>query len=298
MNWIKGKAVIGVGLLLLAGVASVNPAAAYYPWYLYLGQSLLYPLTRSVGFGNMLYGPYPSNPFYSTSSYLKRTAGMAAQWPYVYGGGVYGSGAYGPYGYRNAGLPLGYGSNSAVGNYVQDQIAYQRVAGPPVSAYGVNPPIHLPAAVNNAVYPPANFLQPTPIVDFSLPPRTATAAMPPLAPAMNAANALPSAYSMDASAYVLGGAGGVAPGASLPLADGFVNNIVTKHNGNMKAALGDPATANWAKALGIIEDDKGDFGYLSDERLDIISKVLRDSALDSGAKLDTLKILLRRSGSK
>ena len=46
--------------------------------------------------------------------------------------------------------------------------------------------------------------------------------------------------------------------------------------------------------MGLIAEGQ-DGSTLSKERLDVISKVLKDSSLDPVSKLDTLRILLRKN---
>jgi len=78
-----------------------------------------------------------------------------------------------------------------------------------------------------------------------------------------------------------------------PIAEGFINHVVTKYDGNIQSALQNHDTRNWAKAMGLIDSDKIDGSHLSQDRLDTIGRILKDGALDPGAKIDTVKILLK-----
>jgi hypothetical protein len=82
--------------------------------------------------------------------------------------------------------------------------------------------------------------------------------------------------------------------AANPLAQGFIDHLVSKYDGDMSKALASQDTRSWAKAMGLTAEGQ-DGSSLSRERLDVISKVLKDSSLDPVSKLDTLRILLRKN---
>ena len=275
----RNKIILTAFALVALFSTSVNEARADFPyWYLYMGQSLLYPLTRSIGSG-YLYGPYNSNPWYSTSSFLKRSAGYASQWPYVYG---YSPSTFGNYGYRNAGMAPNY---DATNNYVQDQSVYQSQAGQPAQ------PISLPATPMMPLAAMPYSSQPqAPQITTPVPVSKAST-MPPKAPTKVSPLHLPGALGPnDASAFNLSATTNMTVS---PIAEGFINHVVTKYDGNIQSALQNHDTRNWAKAMGLIDSDKIDGSHLSQDRLDTIGRILKDGALDPGAKIDTVKILLK-----
>ncbi|MBU6454551.1 MAG: hypothetical protein KGS72_22470 [Cyanobacteria bacterium REEB67] len=172
-NWSKqsGKLAAGLALALLS-LASVTPVRAQYgsPYsFLYMGQSLLYPLTRmgmGMGLGYGAYGPYNSSPFFSTNSYLRGINSRAMQWPYIY---PYANNTFGPYGYRNGGMmPNFTGSNAANGNQNDTQNQPGTAADEPDNANpgantmnSVNPyqtqaqPVKQKVSDSGALLPPA-----------------------------------------------------------------------------------------------------------------------------------------------
>jgi hypothetical protein len=171
--WSKqfGRMAAGLTLLLLCQ-AGGTPAQAQYgsPYsYLYMGQSLLYPLTRmgmGMGLGYGAYGPYNANPFFSTNSYLRGINSRAMQWPYIY---PYANNTFGPYGYRNGGMmPNFTGNNAANGNQNDTQNQPATAADEPDNANpgantmnSVNPyqtqaqPVKQKVSDTGALLPPA-----------------------------------------------------------------------------------------------------------------------------------------------
>jgi len=354
-KFLRGKAEIKFLTLAIACGLSSQPVQAQFPyWYLYAGQSLLYPLTRTLGSG-LFYGPYNSNPFYSTSSFLRRTAGRASQFPYVY---PYGGNNFGPYGYRNAGLPASQngsqtgsqngdgmvdpntgrtldpddqlqtggqassGAGSASPNFYLPgpQTQYQTLNGGPDSPAlpGQVPPNYpapnqsqgqqmLPAA--QQIMPPkapghkrnsnrhghgqsasgsdSTTTGPAPVNTAS------NAASPPLISPPPAVQGLTSSSSSSSSSK---GMSASASGGS-PLADGFVNHLVTKYDGHMGNALNNPDTRNWAKAMGLIEADHN-VDNLPPDRIEVMGKILKDSSLDSVSKVDAVRILLKQKSPR
>ncbi len=333
---VKLKLLSLVCAFTLSGLAS--PAQAQFQ-YLYMGQSLLYPLTRGLGAG-LLYGPYNANPFYSTSSFLRRTAGRASQFPYIY---PYGSNAFGQSGYRNGGMPLpspnasvqdgdgmvdpntgqtltpedmpGAVQNNAPNFYLPGpQTQYQTLYGAP------------PVGQTLQTGPGLNALPSQPIVQGTMPPKAPghkrsrdekkraeanqklllnqSAAAPYALPQAVSppVSSLPSPLvSPSVSPAVVsdsprGGAPVSARGGS-PLADGFVDHLVTKYDGHMGNALGNSDTRNWAKAMGLIEADRN-VDSLSPDRIEVMGRILKDNSLDSVSKVDAVRILLRPNATQ
>ena len=94
---------------------------------------------------------------------------------------------------------------------------------------------------------------------------------------------------------VAGGAVNAAGGS--PLADGFVNHLVTKYDGHIGNALNNADTRNWAKAMGLIDEDhRGD--SLPPDRIEVMGRILKDSSLDSVSKVDAMRILLRQKNQQ
>ncbi|CAN5147413.1 hypothetical protein BH11CYA1_BH11CYA1_28320 [soil metagenome] len=333
---------VGLSLSCLASGLVVTPAQAQFPyWYLGIGQSLLYPLTRGIGLP--FYGPYSANPFYSTSSYLNRAAGRAMQFPYIY---PYNPSSYAQYGYRNAGMPAGNATQQPGDGMIDpntgrtldpDDPRAQGQAGQTGSA----PNFYLPGAQSQSLYGqpnqaalPPQSMQPMPMPGMPMPGMpaqtdangqpvllTEPTGMPPKAPkhgrhksksAKNSANsdsafgsgatppAVPAAsqpYSPSAlgSTTPLNGAGsGVSAKATAsPLADGFIDHLVTKYDGNMGNALNNSDTRNWAKAMGVI-DEQHDAASMPADRIEVMGRILKDSSLDSVSKVDAMRILLKQ----
>lgn len=259
---------LAIGLLF----AQAQPAQAqYWPYrYLYLGQALLYPLTRGLT-GTLLYGPYNANPLYSASYFTRRAAGMAMQYPYIYG---YNPTAYANMGYRNAGLPpnqnYNYGLNNGdlAGTDGDDASLYN----PPVQQKPQ--PIHLPNQAYQQTAQPYY------------------AAPPPVAPPVNSAQPFSSSVPPVAVPAV------PAVSAASPLAQGFIDHLNSKYEGDLSKALANSDTRSWARAMGVIDESVGDGAYLPADRLDTVSRILKDNSLDAVSKLDTMRILLRKQSAK
>lgn len=80
---------------------------------------------------------------------------------------------------------------------------------------------------------------------------------------------------------------------SNPLAQGFIDHVVSRYDGNIAKALGSQDTRSWARAMGLV-DEASDVSSLPADRLEVINKVLRDNSLDAVSKIDTLRILMRK----
>ncbi len=341
------RLLVGFTLGLTAACVVAPPAQAQFPyWYFGIGQSLLYPLTRGLGMP-YLGGPYSANPFYSTSSYLRRTAGRASQFPYIY---PFNPNSFGPYGYRNAGMPPG-NATQAQGDGMVDpntgrsldpedpqsqanqsgstqngtapnfylpgpQTQYQTLYGQ--SSQGAMPPQSgtVPQAVpgqnlQGQVMPSQPMAMPMqtdanrqPVMlsnPYSMPPKApkhgrnkskagktdksedmvspavSTSSQSNLPPASGMVNAVPSGNVATAS----------------PLADGFVSHLVTKYDGHMGNALTNTDTRNWAKAMGLI-DDQHSLEAMPADRIEVMGRILKDSSLDSVSKVDAMRILLKQ----
>ena len=356
------RLLVGFTLGLIAASVAAPPAQAQFPyWYFGIGQSLLYPLTRGLGFP-YLGGPYSANPFYSTSSYLRRTAGRASQFPYIY---PFNPNSFGPYGYRNAGMPPG-NATQAQGDGMVDpntgrsldpedpqsqssqsgstqngsapnfylpgpQSQYQNLYGQPNQGAMPLQSGTLPQAV------PGQNLQGQVMPSQAMPnqsmPGQSMAGQSMAMPMQTDANGQPvmlsNPYSMPPKAPkhgrnkskaakldknenivspavptsaqsnvpLAGGMVNAVPSgtgaAPSPLADGFVSHLVTKYDGHMGNALTNSDTRNWAKAMGLI-DDQHSLEAMPADRIEVMGRILKDSSLDSVSKVDAMRILLKQ----
>jgi hypothetical protein len=115
---------------------------------------------------------------------------------------------------------------------------------------------------------------------------------PPMAPQVASKNPVSLAPNMnDAASATNKGA------VRAPLADGFINLVNTKFQGNVKTALFDPETRGWAKMLGMVSDDSMFGTDFSDTRVELIRQIFADQSLDSVSKLSAVKILLNNTGA-
>lgn len=92
---------------------------------------------------------------------------------------------------------------------------------------------------------------------------------------------------------------GVAPGTPLlpqggnsPIAQGFVDLVNSKFDGDISRALFDPEARSWAKSIGLVDNDKVFNADLSDERIELIGRVFKDRTLPAHAKIHSAKVLL------
>lgn len=77
-----------------------------------------------------------------------------------------------------------------------------------------------------------------------------------------------------------------------PFADGFVQMVNQRFDGDISQALFDPDSRAWARALGLIQTDDIFDLNLSDKRIDLIRNVLQDESLNSVGKVKAVAILL------
>jgi hypothetical protein len=355
------RLLVGFSLSLLATCFIAAPAQAQFPyWYLGIGQSLLYPLTRGIGLP--FYGPYSANPFYSTSSYLRRTAGRASQFPYIY---PFNPNSFGPYGYRNAGMPAGNATQQPGDGMVDpntgrslDPDDVQNQGQPAQNGSAPNFYLPGPQSPNQSLYTqpsggmagypqavpgqnlngqvmPSQAMLNQPMLNQPMVMPAQTDAngqpvmlndpnsMPPKAPkhGRNKSKAAKAAKSSELTNYPSTGGVpspavpastmatqsnlsqssnmpgalpvGSAPATSSPLADGFIDHLVTKYDGHMGNALSNSDTRNWAKAMGLI-DDQHSAQAMPADRIEVMGRILKDSSLDSVSKVDAMRILLKQ----
>ncbi|MBS1994991.1 MAG: hypothetical protein JSS86_01715 [Cyanobacteria bacterium SZAS LIN-2] len=287
---------LSLSLLLTAAAGAPVWAQGTSPfWYLYMGQSLLYPLTRTVGLGGAFrYGPYNANPFFSTGSYVRNLNSKAIQWPYIY---PYANSSFGPWGYRNAGMMPG-----TTGNNTSDNTQTFSAADEPDSA---NPAANTMNSANPYLTPgPGQNAQqatgPAQAVPTSggAPAVSSGAALPSWSPP---ASAPPVASSVAASAppvapaFVPAATTSASAGLGRPLAEGFINHLNSNYQGDMSKALSNNDTRSWARAMGVIDGNIENGSHLSGDRIEVIGRVLKDNTLDPLSKLDTMRILLKKT---
>ncbi len=300
LNKVKFTAVLSLLLLVTSGHSALAQGNNPY-WFMYMGQSLLYPLSRTIGLPFM-YGPYNANPLYSANSYLRTSNSFPNVYPFT-------NATYGPWGYRNAGMLPGYnwggngsGNNQAPTIGAQDE---PDSANPAANTMNSVNPYQSPPQSNPgkpAAFVPSSGGTPAgPVSGLNTP----VAAMPPTTPP----SASP-AFSSNKAATAPATTPGVAPpavapaalappipGQSIgrPLAEGFINHLNGNYQGDMAKALSNTDTRSWARAMGIIGDDVQDGSHLSSDRLEVIDRLLKDTSLDPVSKLDTMRILLKKS---
>jgi hypothetical protein len=199
--------------LVLAGSQAEPASAQYSPYsYLYMGQSLLYPLSRGLALPFM-YGTYNANPFFSMNSYMRTGNSFPNVFPFT-------NASYGPWGYRNAGMMPGYfntnnnnnnqaqpraqdepDNNNPGANTMNSTNPYQ----PPPPAY-TTPPAAVPSSGGApAVQPGYSYMQPASAVHpTSMPPSGAASAAAShptaAAPVINAASPAAMASPQSATA--------------------------------------------------------------------------------------------------
>jgi hypothetical protein len=78
-----------------------------------------------------------------------------------------------------------------------------------------------------------------------------------------------------------------------PLAQGFIDLVNSKYDGDIQQALFDPQTRSFAKAIGLVDGDALFKAELSPDRLELIRRVLNDKSEDAVSKVHTVRLLLK-----
>ena len=298
-------------------IASSQPAEAgyYYPFYGRGFTNLLYPL-RYAAYPLMgLTGPYSS--FTSYSPYRMLSTGRLTGYPYMYGPQMmqnYSSpeplnSPRNRVKQKRAGQEFGVDetTNAQWADGTEDaRLNGQAPPVPPpgyalVPLSGQNAGTGNPATLGTPAFPATNASGISNAYlahqgQFTIPQAGYNSAghalpgadgTPPIAPQVASKNPVALAPNLNDAA-----AKGATGAARSPLADGFVNLVNDKFQGNVKTALFDPETRGWAKMLGVVNDDKM-FGMdFSDTRVELIRQIFADQGLDSVSKLGAVKILL------
>lgn len=87
--------------------------------------------------------------------------------------------------------------------------------------------------------------------------------------------------------------GCAASGGNAPLAQGFVNLVNSRFDGNISQALFDPEARAWARSIGLINQDDVFAANLSSERVELIERLFKDESLPAHAKIHTTRVLLQ-----
>ncbi len=282
------------GLLVSGSALLQQPADAYYYPFYYRGlTNLLYPLRYATFPLLGGYGPYSS---WTSATPYRLATGRLAGYPYMYGPQTLKN--YNDQEPLNAprkrvkqkrtGQELGVDESThaqwADGDEDARGIAPQTVPNTAYQPGMAQAPGAAPQAPQQLAYAPTAQSQP-PIVGqapgYAPPTAPAVVSKPPIALAPNVRGAQP----------------GQTFGHNAPLADGFVNQINSKFNGDIEAALFDPETRGWAKLVGLVNDDSM-FGMdFSDARVELVKRIFSDNSLDSVSKLNAVKILLNGGGA-
>lgn len=321
---IRNCAVFGAALSFL--ISAAPPAEAYY-WGNYgfgLANSLLWPL-RSMGYGRntlgYLGGPLSyRNPVTTASYMLQSGAGTALRAPSTFG--VYPNSVYYT---ENQVLTSPQNGLVKVPSGPSDQISYAQWTDPSVGkkltkkqkqaadkhllsrapgADGSSMPVYAPqdeevkGIVENNGFP-AQVGQ----MAVANPPLGSgvtggAGQMPPHAPSFVANNRTPNFYPSQQSAQMsqmpaLGQAAGLGLSGSNPVAAHFIETINGRFDGDIGKAFKHSETRNLAEAMGLIDRKSFSAGDLSPERVDTISRILKDNHLDATSKLDAMRIMLR-----
>lgn len=318
---IRNCTMLGAAFTLLLSVTP--PAEAYY-WGNYgfgLANSLLWPL-RGMGYGRnslgYLTGPLSyRNPITTASYMLQSGAGTALRAPNTFG--VYPNSVYYT---ENQVLTSPQNGLVKVPSGPADQISYAQWTDPSVGkkltkkqkqaadkallsrapgADGSSMPIYSPqdeevkGIVENNGYP-------TPVgqVAVANPPLgsgtvSGVGQMPPHAPSFVASNRTPNFHpsQMPSQIPALGQTAGLGLSGSNPVAAHFIETINGRFDGDISKAFKHSETRNLAEAMGLIDRKNFSAGDLSQERIDTISRILKDGHLDTTSKLDAMKIMLR-----
>jgi hypothetical protein len=270
-----------------------QPAQAQYfnnmPYY--LGTSVLWPLSR-VLFGSSNTYNY-MNPYYLGNTLVNRT---------VTGTGILRAPGYGP-------MPMGLAEytdeeplNSPrqrnrpfrYGQYGVDQTAYASGFRNP------DPDAVVPQAVGQPGAPgmPAIIPGQAQGVPAPLPVQQVgqTAGMPPLAPQRHK-HKQSRAEKLQQQQQLAPLSAVPAAVSPAPLAQGFVDLVNSKYDGDISKALFNADSRAWAHTVGLVDNNDIFGADLSQERVNVISRIFKDPGLDACSKLEATKILLRTSSA-
>lgn len=310
--------IFSASLLAVIGFSQPADAGYYYPFYGRGFTNLLYPL-RYAAYPLMgLTGPYSS--YTSNTPYRMLTTGRLTGYPYMYGPQMmqnYSSDE--PLNsprkrvkQKRLGQEVGVDETTNAQWADGDEDARLNGQAPPVAPPGYalvplsgqNQPAA--GAANYPGYPATNAAGVSNAYlahqgQFTIPQTGLNSAghalpgadgTPPVAPQVASKAPVSLAPNLnDAAASTAKGA------ARSPLADGFINLVNSKFQGNVKTALFDPETRGWAKMLGVVNDDSM-FGMdFSETRVELIRQIFADQGLDSVSKLGAVKILLNSTNT-
>lgn len=81
--------------------------------------------------------------------------------------------------------------------------------------------------------------------------------------------------------------------ANMPFAQGFIDLVNGRFNGDIREALLDPEARSWARSIGLIDGDAILGANLSEERVGLIQKVMNDTSSPPHARLETVRMLIK-----
>jgi hypothetical protein len=238
-------------------------------------------LASSLLFGSVLscaaaHAYYPGYPLYGYGPF------SSALWPlravlYPLRGVGYGYG----YGYGALGYNAAYFANSLVSRALYSPFAYPRpYMG--MQEYEDEEPLYAPRRRARPKRPQEAVSDQVASAQWSQP--ASNPAMP--MPAPGAASAPPAVAANSPQGYA-------PPGGNAPLAQGFVNLVNSRFDGNISQALFDPEARAWARSIGLINKDDVFAANLSNERVELIERVFKDESLPAHAKIHTTRVLLQ-----
>jgi hypothetical protein len=260
------------------------PVQAYNLGYTNMGYSMLYPLT------NLAYGPY---------YILNRVMMQNVYSPYGYSpyGGKFGGLGNSSYGYNNMNNLSG---NQNFSNYNQNNNQGNWNRQNPSGNYSQQPNSNQQGSLNqNGNTNNGSYTNQDP---FSPAPQPYNAGQPGSQQfdANNGRTAQP-----NPSQVLAAGGGSLPPGGPAPapnryggrpdqgaFANEFLNVLSNKYHGDASRAFKDNDVRAWAQALNVPIPDNGSLDKMGHVRKQAINSVLKDNSLDTGSKLDALRVLL------
>lgn len=264
----------GLSVVLLLSGQVARAQSWSYGWG--LGSSLLYPLTYLPY--RLLYG---GGYGYGNSGYALNNL-------------MY-QGAYAPYGYVPYGGKFGFGNSQNQQNQPYSNSGQFNYGQPNVNSQGQQPAYNNSGNGTDPGYFQPQYQDPS----QSYQPQAQSGKhksrkAPAQTSTQNQSFTSPSTVNSSTTAFE--NAPPVAPeriGKNSPFVDGFIQQVLTKFNGDIGQALNDKEMYSWAQALDLVERKKHHTVDLTDSRKATIETVLKDDSLDSRAKLETLRILLK-----
>lgn len=280
----KSISLLALSLTLLC---CAQPAHAQYfnnmPYY--LGSSLLWPLSRLFLGGSNTYNYM--NPYYIGNTLVSRTVNTS---------GIFRAPGYGPMPMGLAGYQDEEPLNSPrqrnrpfrYGQYGVDQTAYAGGYITPDPDAVVPQQVGQPGAPGMPAIIPG---QPVPLQQAGQ-----TAGMPPVAP-QRKKHKHSHAQQLQAPQQTPPPSVVQQHPSPAPLAQGFIDLVNSKYDGDISKALFNADSRAWAHTVGLVDNNDIFGADLSQERVNVISRIFKDPGLDAVSKLEAAKILLRNTSA-